>query len=71
MKHSHIRPLRAVGDEVSTVDIPANVNVVNPYFIGVVKGTDESDLAQEWVDLVTSQAGQGVLSDAGFGPASP
>ena len=45
--------------------------MVNPYFIGVVKDSDEADLAQEWVDLVTSQAGQGVLSDDGFGPASP
>ena len=66
----YVTDAQAVGDEVSTVDIPATVNVVNPYFIGVVKGTDESDLAQEWVDLVTSQAGQGVLSDAGFGPGS-
>jgi molybdate transport system substrate-binding protein len=66
----YVTDAQAAGDEVSTVDIPADVNVVNPYFIGVVKDTDESDLAQEWVDLVTSQAGQGVLSDAGFGPGS-
>lgn len=66
----YVTDAQAAGDEVSTVDIPADVNVVNPYFIGVVKDTDESDLAQEWVDLVTSQPGQGVLSDAGFGPGS-
>jgi molybdate transport system substrate-binding protein len=56
---------------VATVDIPAQEDVVNPYFIGVVADSGESDLAQEWLDLVLSQAGQSVLSDAGFGPASP
>ena len=67
----YVTDAQAAGADVSTVDIPADVDVVNPYFIGVVGDTDESDLAQEWVDLVTSQAGQGVLSDDGFGPASP
>jgi molybdate transport system substrate-binding protein len=67
----YVTDAAAAGSDVSTVDIPTDVNVVNPYFIGVVKDSDDSDTAQEWVDLVNSQAGQGVLSDDGFGPASP
>ena len=63
----YVTDAQAAGDKVSTVDIAPDLNVVNPYFIGIVKGTDSSDLAQQWVDLVTSQAGQGVLADAGFG----
>ena len=65
----YVTDAQTAGSDVSTVDIPAEVDVVNPYFIGVVADSDEADLAQEWVDLVMSQAGQGVLSDAGFGPA--
>jgi molybdate transport system substrate-binding protein len=67
----YVTDAAAAGSDVSTVDIPTDVNVVNPYLIGVVKDSDDSDTAQEWVDLVNSQAGQGVLSDDGFGPASP
>jgi molybdate transport system substrate-binding protein len=63
----YVTDAQAAGTDVSTVDIAPDLNVVNPYFIGVVKDTDESDLAQQWVALVLSQAGQGVLADAGFG----
>jgi molybdate transport system substrate-binding protein len=66
----YVTDANAAGDDVSTVDIPADANVVNPYVIGVLTDSDDGDLAQEWLDLVTSQAGQGVLSDAGFGPGS-
>ncbi len=63
----YVSDAQAAGDKVSAVTISPDVNVVNPYFIGVVNGSDEADLAKQWLDLVTSQAGQGVLSDAGFG----
>lgn len=63
----YVTDANAAGDKVATVDIPADQNVVNPYFIGVVADTDGSDLAQRWLDLVNSEAGQGVLQDAGFG----
>lgn len=63
----YVTDAEAAGDEVRTVDIPADVNVVNPYFIGAVKGSSESDLAKDWVSLVMSQSGQGVLKAAGFG----
>lgn len=55
------------GDKVKTITIPAADNVTNPYFIATVKGSKESALAQDWVDLVMSQAGQNVLKEAGFG----
>ncbi len=63
----YVTDARAAGNDVSTVDIAPDVNVVNPYFIGVVKDSSETDLAQQWVQLVESQAGLGVLSAAGFG----
>ncbi len=65
----YVTDAQTAGNDVSTVDIAPDVNVVNPYFIGVVKGSSQTDLAQQWVQLVESQAGQGVLTAAGFGAA--
>ncbi len=63
----YVTDAEAAGDEVMTVDIPAGVNVVNAYFIAVVKDSGHADLADEWVSLVMSPAGQDVLAAAGFG----
>jgi molybdate transport system substrate-binding protein len=57
----------AAGEKVTTVAIPADLNVVNPYFLGVVKASDAPDLAGDWIALVMSQVGHRVLADAGFG----
>jgi len=63
----YVTDAEAAGDEVMTVDIPADVNAVNAYFIAVVKDSGHADLSDEWVSLVMSPAGQGVLAEAGFG----
>jgi molybdate transport system substrate-binding protein len=64
----YVSDAQGAGDKVQTIDIPDDVNVVTPYFISAVKDSDNAELAQEWIDLVISQAGLGVLEDAGFGP---
>lgn len=64
----YVSDAKGAGDDVKTIDIPDDVNVVTSYLIASVGGSDHSDLAQQWIDLVTSQAGLGVLADAGFGP---
>lgn len=58
----------AAGDAVDTVAIPADVNVINAYYIATVKDAPSPDLAADWISLVNSQAGQSVLEEAGFGP---
>jgi molybdate transport system substrate-binding protein len=58
----------AAGDDVDQIDIPAALNVVNPYYIAAVADSEQQDLADDWIALVTSQAGLRVLADAGFGP---
>lgn len=63
----YVSDATAAADEVQAIEIPSDVNVVNPYVIGVVADSDEGDDAQEWIDLVQSQAGQDVLAEAGFG----
>jgi molybdate transport system substrate-binding protein len=62
----YVTDAQAAGDKVNTIDIPAGLNVVTPYFIAAVKDAAHVDLAGEWISLVESQAGQGVLTDAGF-----
>jgi molybdate transport system substrate-binding protein len=57
----------AAGNGVNTIDIPDDVNVVTPYYIAAVKDSANADLANEWISLVSSQAGQGVFAEAGFG----
>ncbi|MEJ7741451.1 MAG: molybdate ABC transporter substrate-binding protein [Nocardioidaceae bacterium] len=63
----YVTDARAAGDEVATINIPTAINVVNPYYIATVEGSPEPALADEWLALVSSQAGQGVLQEAGFG----
>jgi molybdate transport system substrate-binding protein len=63
----YVTDAKAAGDEVNTVEIPDDVNVVTPYYIAAVKDSANADLAQDWIALVTSQAGQGILQEAGFG----
>ncbi|WP_341924636.1 molybdate ABC transporter substrate-binding protein [Nocardioides psychrotolerans] len=60
----------AAGDAVTTVEIPGAAEQVTSYPIAPLVQSEESDLAQEFVDLVLSEVGQQVLADAGFGPPS-
>jgi molybdate transport system substrate-binding protein len=64
----YVSDAQAAGDKVHAIDIPANLNVVTPYYIAPVVGSSNVDLAKQWIALVTSQAGQDELKDAGFGP---
>jgi molybdate transport system substrate-binding protein len=63
----YVTDARAAGDDLTSVEIAADVNVVNPYYIAAVKDTAHSDLAADWLSLVMSPTGQGVLAAAGFG----
>ena len=59
--------VQGAGDKVTGVAFPEAGEAVNVYPIAVLAGGENSDLAQEFVDLVTSAEGQQVLADAGFG----
>ena len=58
-----------VVDDVSSIEIPDDVNVIATYPIAVVTGSQEADLAQRFVDFVLGD-GQQTLADHGFLPAS-
>lgn len=63
----YVTDVTAAGDAVAGVAFPESATVVNTYPIAPVEGTDDSDLAGEFVDFVLGDTGQGILADAGFG----
>ena len=54
------------GDKVTAVKFVESAGAVNTYPIAVLKDAPQADLATKFVDLVTGEAGQKVLSQAGF-----
>jgi molybdate transport system substrate-binding protein len=55
-----------VGNKVTEVDFAESSTAVNTYPIAVLKGAADAAAAKKFVDLVTGEAGQKVLSQAGF-----
>jgi molybdate transport system substrate-binding protein len=46
------------------------LNIVATYPIGILKDARSPGLAKKWVELVTSEEGQGVLEKWNFEPAA-
>ena len=57
----------AAGDGVSTVAIPGAEAEPTTYRTAVLAQAVDADLAQAWVDFVTSEEGLAILREAGFG----
>lgn len=57
----------AAGDDVASVAIPGAESEPTSYFTTVLDQSVDADLAQEWVELVTSEEGLAILEQAGFG----
>jgi molybdate transport system substrate-binding protein len=54
-------------DDVDTVSTPEAAGVVNRYPVAVLADPPAPGLADEWLALVTGEAGRSALSEAGFG----
>jgi molybdate transport system substrate-binding protein len=63
----YITDALGAGDKVATVNFAESSVAVNTYPIAVLKDAAKPDLAKKFVDLVTGEYGQNVLSEAGFG----
>ena len=63
----YVTDVIAAGDSVTGVAFAESSEVVNIYPIVVLKDSEQTDLAQEFVDLVLSETGQSILEAAGFG----
>lgn len=57
---------QAAGNTVTAVAFPESAGAVNTYPIAVLKQAHDPELARRFVDLVTGDAGQKILSSAGF-----
>jgi molybdate transport system substrate-binding protein len=66
----YVSDAQAAGDDVAVVPVPSASEIVNVDPISVLTDSENKEAAQQWVDLVLSDDGQGVLADLGFGPAS-
>lgn len=66
----YVTDASAAGDKVKAIPFPESSEAVNTYPIAVLKDTQNADLAQKFVDLITGTKGQQVLAAAGFAPAT-
>ena len=64
-----MRDAQAAGDEVKSIELPADANATAIYPIGILTDSKNQEAAQWWIDLVMSSDGQQVLQSFGFGPA--
>ena len=60
---------KTAGDKLKSIALPAKAQATATYPIGIVTGSKNAEAAQQWIDLVLSDAGQQVLTGDGFGPA--
>jgi molybdate transport system substrate-binding protein len=67
--HSDVTP--DLRDQVRSLPIPDEFNVVAEYPIAVVADSPSPELAQTFVDFVLSESGQAALDTWGFLPAAP
>ena len=62
----YVTDVKGAGDKVAEVPFPEAAGAVNTYPIAVLKESKNPELARKFVDLVTGEPGQKVLSAAGF-----
>lgn len=66
----YVTDAASAGDAVEAVAIPAGVNVVATYPIGVLAPSGSPDVARAFVAFVLGDEGQAVLAEQGFLPAT-
>ena len=63
----YVTDVKTAGDKVEGIPFPESRSVVNTYPIATVQGSDQQQLAEQFVRAVTDESGQRVLRAAGFG----
>ncbi|MGW2095417.1 molybdate ABC transporter substrate-binding protein [Promicromonospora sukumoe] len=62
----YVTDVRGAGDDVEGIEFPEAQDAVNVYPVAALGESEHPELAQEFVDAVLGEDGQGVLADAGF-----
>ena len=63
----YVTDVKPVGEDVTAVTLPDDVQATVEYPIAVVKDAKNPEAANDFVDLVVSDKGREALEDAGFG----
>ncbi len=64
----YVTDAHVAGDKVKELELPAAAEATAVYPIGIVSSSNQTEAAQQWIDLVTGPDGQKVLRDLDFGP---
>jgi len=59
-----------IRDRVTIIPIPPDLNIIATYPIAALRDAKDPELAEKWVELVTSKEGQRVLEKWNFEPAA-
>lgn len=62
----YVTDAKGAAEKVSEVPFPESAGAVNVYPIAVLEQSQHPELAKKFIDLVTGEAGEKVLSEAGF-----
>ena len=65
----YVTDVRAAGSKVQGIPFPEASAAINTYPIAALKTAGETELADEFIAMVSGSEGQRILSAAGFGPA--
>lgn len=57
----------AVAENIGTIDIPGDLNVLGTYPVATLRESTQPDLARAFVAFVLSEKGQAILATYGFG----
>jgi molybdate transport system substrate-binding protein len=63
---AYVTDALGAGDKVTAVPFPESADAVNTYPVAELKESKQPALARKFVELVTGEAGQEILSAAGF-----
>jgi len=67
----YVTDVKGAGDKVRGIPFPESKGAINLYPIAPLAGSMNTDLAQQFTELVTGPEGQKVLADAGFASPEP
>jgi molybdate transport system substrate-binding protein len=62
----YVTDAQGAGDQVTAIAFPESADAVNTYPIGILEQSKNRDLATKFVDTVTGEQGQKILTAAGF-----
>ena len=66
---AYVSDVKAAGDDLKAIDLPADLDATATYGAGVVKGTDQPEAAEGFVDDLLAGGCHDELLAAGFGEA--